>query len=121
MRPPIFRGKVEEQRIVLDNRNRFREYLLSFEGKRVELVLRERQVTRSDQQNRYYHGVVIKILSDHLGYEPEEMHETLKKHFNVDSTSKLKTKEFKDYVDRVVRWAASELIVSIPPPTEVDF
>ena len=63
MRPPIFRGKVVKGKIELDNRDRFRVYLSTFEGKRIELVLRERNTGRSDEANRYYWGIVINMLS----------------------------------------------------------
>jgi hypothetical protein len=120
-RPPIFRGKILRGKIVLDNRDRFRELLESFEGKRIEIVLRERSVERSDGQNKYYHAVVVKILADHLGYSSEEMHEALKKQFNVESTAKLKTSEFTEYIQQVVRWAAVTFSLMIPDPTQIDY
>lgn len=130
MRPPIFRGKVEKGRIVLDNKDRFRPYLALHEGKRIELVLRERRAERSDQQNRYYHGVVVSLLAEHTGYTAEEMHENLKRMFlghtdehglmRVGSTAKLKTQEFQDYIAKIVRWAAIDLSLVIPDPRSVD-
>ena len=120
MRPPIFRGRVDKGRIKLDIPDRFKTYLSSFEGKRIELVLRERRAGRSDQQNRYYHGVVLKIIADYLGYTTEEMGELVKEHFNIESTSKLSTKEFNDHIERVVGWAAQQFGVYIPDPNSVD-
>ena len=87
----------------------------------MEVILRPRNVGRSDQQNKYYHGVVVKMISDHLGYEKDEMHEVLKKQFKVESTAKLKSAEFKEYVENIVRWAASDLGLPIPDPSEIDF
>lgn len=121
MKPPIFRGKVEKGRIDLDNRGAFRTYLQSFEGKRVELVLRERSPYRSDEQNRYYHGVVVAMISDHTGYTPEETHDQLKAKFKVESTSRMKSADFQEYISRIVHWAASDLGVCIPDPNQIDF
>jgi len=33
---------------------------------------------RSADQNEYYHGVVVKILSEHTGFETDEMHDILR-------------------------------------------
>ena len=121
MKPPIFRGKVENGRIRLDNKDRFRPYLQSFEGKRIELVLRERTETRSDQQNAYYHGVVVKMISDKTGHDPEETHQKLKEHFKVQTTTKMKTAEFQEYIENCRRFAAEFLEINIPDPDSVDY
>lgn len=82
---------------------------------------------RSTQQNRYYWGVVCKLISYHTGYEPEEAHQILAEMFlSYDkygrsftmSTTKLKTAEFEDYLERCRRWAAMELQVYCPLPNE---
>lgn len=80
---------------------------------------------RSSQQNRYYWGVVCKLVSDHTGYIPEEAHQIMAKEFLsyekegkpfTRSTSKLKTAEFEDYMEKCRRWAAMELQVYIHFP-----
>lgn len=121
MRPPIFRGKVEKGRIQLDNKDRFRPYLASFEGKRIELILRERSEGRSDQQNAYYHGVVVKMISDATGHDPEETHQKLKEHFKVKTTTTMKTAEFQEYIEKCKRFAAEFLELNIPDPDSVDY
>lgn len=88
---------------------------------------------RSLRQNSYYWGVVIKILSDYTGFEPDEMHEDLKnrflKYYKVikatgeerelaKSTSNLSTEEFEAYLDMIRRWAMIEHDVYIPLPNE---
>lgn len=121
LRAPIFRGRVENGRIKLDNKDRFRHYLASFEGKRIELILRERTVGRSARQNAYYHGVVVKMISDRTGCDPEETHQNLKEHFKVDTTTKMKTVEFQEYIERCRRFAAEFLELNIPDPDQIDF
>jgi hypothetical protein len=130
MRPPIFRGIVSKSKIRLDNPGRFMEYLATFEGKRIEFVLRERRAERSNQQNAYYWSVVVAMLADHTGYSNDEMHENLKRMFlgqidehglmRVGSTAKLKTDEFQGYIAKIVRWAAMDLSFVIPDPKQVD-
>lgn len=100
------------------------------------IVTVERAVaTRSAAQNAYYHGVVVKFVSEETGYSPTEAHEVLKAmHLPRDlaaegkngrlmnglviggSTTKLNKLEFIEYLERIVQWAAEELHVVIPDP-----
>lgn len=124
---PIFCGVVKHGRIEFDSPERYLVYLAGLEGKRVELTVERERHNRSLNQNSYYWGVVIEILGNHWGYAPEEMHEALKFKFlklhedtglvTVRSTAKLSTKEFGDYIDSIVRWAAQEGCY-IPPSEE---
>ncbi len=70
---------------------------------------------RSSQQNNYY-WKIVNILADDLGYTEQEMHATIKNHFNVDSTKTLSTKEFSVFIERLIRWSAVELNIVIPDP-----
>ena len=104
-------------------------------GTHVDIIIRKHKTKRTDEQNKYYWGVVVSILSNHFGYDPEEMHEELKIMFNPiqskiepartigGSTTKLSTVEFfsdeSSYVERICRWAATEHGVYIPPPKKL--
>ena len=70
---------------------------------------------RSSQQNNYYWNIV-RIIADELGYTEQEMHSTIKNHFDVDSTKTLSTKEFSSFIERLIRWSAIELNIIIPDP-----
>lgn len=112
---------------------------LGARGVPVVLTVEEDKGKRSSPQNRYYHGVVVKLIAQglkDLGWEPvectpEAVHETLKYRFlqvdkrvgldgevitRVKSTTELNTKEFTDYTDHCVRFAAEYLNVVIPEP-----
>jgi len=86
------------------------------------------KATRSDIQNNYYWGVVIKIISDELGYTPDEIHEILKyrlllvygEYPYVRSTASLSTVEFEEYLNRIRTWAMLQLGCYIPLPNEHD-
>jgi hypothetical protein len=128
-----FHGVVKQGRIKFDSPEKYLVYLAGLEGKRIELTLHKERNSRSNQQNKFYWGIVIEILGEHFGYTPEEMHEELKRKFNpvhskIDpeasfggSTTKLSTVEFIDYIDRITRWAASEYQIYIPDPNEVEY
>jgi len=70
---------------------------------------------RSGQQNNYY-WQIIDILSEDLGYTKQEMHQTIKNHFDIISTKDLERKEFSDFLERLIRWSAIELNIVIPDP-----
>jgi len=83
--------------------------------------------TRSQAQNRYYWGVVCKLVSDHTGYTPDEVHQIMAGQFLgyerneirfIPSTTKLKTGEFEIYMEQCRRWASVELSCYIPLPSE---
>lgn len=90
---------------------------------------------RSNNQNRYYWGVVVNELSEHTGFTPDEVHEILKHKFlwkvlfvkaksGTDkvlvgkSTAQLTTAEFENFMRDVRQWASIELGVWIPEPNE---
>jgi hypothetical protein len=126
---PVFSGKIEKGKVLLDNPNRYLVHLSRLEGKRIELVLRKERETRSNNQNSYMWGVVYEILSQHLGYTPEEIHEVMKFKFlrsfkneleYVKSTTKLNTTEMETYLENIRRFAATELNCIIPNPNECE-
>ena len=131
---PIFTGKVERGKVWLDSPSRYLVHLSKYEGKRIELVLRLQKSQRSLNQNNYYFGVVVEILSGHTGYTAEEMHEILKYKFlktikvipdkegmpYIKSTTKLNTGEFEEYLAKIKQWAAQELDVFIPDPNDYE-
>jgi hypothetical protein len=90
-------------------------------------VLRSKK-TRSLNQNKYYWGVVIKILSQHTGYTPDETHQELARMFLsyesgskrfVRSTTKLNTHDFEQYLEKCRQWSHNEMNAHIPLPNEV--
>lgn len=108
-------------------------YLGSLKGKLVEISVKESRRTRSNQANRFYWGVVVPIIAEHLGYTNDELHEALKYKFlrldaecaapdlpRVRSTATLDVKEFGTYLETVITWAGSEFGLNIPAPGEVE-
>lgn len=87
---------------------------------------------RSGQQNRAYFGLVVEMLAEHLGYDKEDMHKALAEkflgveeveldgtpYFVPKSTKSLNTAEFKEYAERIQRWAAEFHGLNIPNPNE---
>ena len=97
------------------------------DGRYVWPMPEKEKKTRSVQQNRYYHGVVCKLISGHTGYTGDEVHQIMAEQFLsyekngkqfVKSTTKLKTAEFEEYLEACRRFAAIEMQVYIPLPNE---
>ena len=108
-----FACKIENGKLVILNRAEFDNALLFLSGEYyIELV---ETGVRSAQQNNYY-WKIVSIIADDLGYTDQEMHSTIKTHFNIDSTKTLSTKEFAKFIERIIRWSAIDLNIVIPDP-----
>jgi hypothetical protein len=115
--------------LVLDRPKDYGRHLRALAGKHVELTLKRRRAKRSPQANRYYFGVVVKVLAEHCGYDVQEMHEALAFRFlriedcpitgapRRKRTPETDTAEFSEYVNHCIRLAA-ELGVVIPDASE---
>ena len=125
----IFRGKVEKGKVVLDEQEKYNLLVWSLNGKDVELTIWRPENKRSNQQNRYYRGVVIPILCESTGYDENEMHDALRMLFLRDdsgkiptlrSTTELTTVTWEEYMSKVRIWASAELQTYIPEPREME-
>ena len=109
-------------------------YRLFQDGDAIEMTIKKHRHTRTNPQLRYYFGVVVKMLSEELGYHVDEMHELLKHMFNpkmIDvkgycvelggSTGDLKTNEMEDYMAKIRMWASTDLSIFIPLPNEAGY
>ena len=128
---PIFSGRVENGRLVIENLDKFREYLTTLQD-RVQIIVRKpKKKQRSNEQNRYLWGVCYKLLSEWSGDTTEEWHEICKQMF-VEPTKKiidgntyeirksstaLNTKEFTDYIEKIRRFGAEHGVI-IPDPDQ---
>ena len=90
---------------------------------------------RSLPQLKYYWAVLVRILSDELGYTPLEMHEILKMMFLSElkilktkegikevriarSTGDCQTIEIEDYYSQIREWASISMGIWLPEPNE---
>ena len=106
-----FPCKIEDGKLVLLNRAEFDNTIANLSGE-YYIELKETGV-RSAQQNNYY-WKIVNIIAEDLGYTDQEMHSTIKTHFNVESTKVLSTKEFAQFIERIIRWCAVDLNIVIP-------
>jgi hypothetical protein len=128
-------GAIKKGRLEVRNRKRFAEQLRRMRDGEVIITVARHVATRSQQQNRWYWGVIVELLSEHTGYTPDELHEVLKAKFIPkklalqDGNGEIKGEfviggtttgmdkiEFGEYCESIRRWAAEELDVVIPDP-----
>lgn len=119
-----------EGKLELDAPVVFKLAIRELAGKPVEITVKQKRNKRSDRANRFYFGVVVKLMAEHCGYEVDEMHEALAFRFlrieddpltgspRRKRTPATDTKEFAEYVEACMRFGA-EFGVYIPEPGEV--
>lgn len=129
---PIFYARVSrESKVVFDDPLAWAHHVGMWRGQPVEVTLRKRRTQRSLQSNRYYFGVVIAAIAEHCGYTKDEAHEAVAWKFlqcgEPDaklpkrlSTAELSSDAFREYVETVKRFAATELGIYVPDPATVD-
>jgi hypothetical protein len=94
-----------------DHKNLFLKWLRQFDDNQYRLCIEDVKEKRSDQQNRYYWGVYLPLISEETGHTTEELHSLFKGMFLSEvksilgkptriskSTSKLKKGEFCEYI-----------------------
>lgn len=137
-----YNGTIKDGKLVIPHKERLYKELQAYEGKQVILTISKRKKDRSSPQNRFYWGVCVNMVLKGLidaGWNASEIdaditHDLLKSKFlqkeviNVttgetillnNSTKKLTTTEFMDYIAEIQQWAATYLNLFIPDPNEV--
>lgn len=136
-----FQGSAKNGSIRFNDRESVVTFLESIDGKNLTVIIKEVKSVRSLGWNSYYWAVVVPHVKTGLvdvGYEADELdneivHEYLKNRFLkkeifsemvtdslsvTERTSKIDNVKFKDYVQRIQRWAIEFLHVYIPDPNE---
>lgn len=129
---PKFKGWIKDGSFIPDNIVRYKQRLIELEGKQVNMSPVRYRENRSNNQNRYYWGIVIKMIADHCGYMEDDYEsvsdELKRKHLGTQgnlqiakSSSSLNTKEFEDYMSKIRTWASIDLGLYIPLSNEVNY
>tara|TARA_R110002051_G_scaffold114905_2_gene187832 strand:- start:110 stop:493 length:384 start_codon:yes stop_codon:yes gene_type:complete len=120
-------GTVTNKKLSLNNERKFKDSLIEFEGKEIEIRIRVRSNNRSKEQNSLY-WKWVDILSNEIGYTKEEMHELIKYKFLrrnvvddkgvesvvIKSTTTLTTKEFTMLMNDLLYWSNDTLNINLP-------
>lgn len=129
-------GTLKEGTLKIHNRTVFDADLFSMKDGEVNILVESIGRKRTSPQNRYYHGVVVKLVRQgllDLGHElnDEDTHEFLKSKFNPKTivfeetgevshyggtTTELNTVDMNIYIEKIQRFAAEYLNTFIPDP-----
>lgn len=128
-------ARVTRGKLHVRNWNRIASQLAQSKDGEYVITIERKHAHRSQQQNRYWWGVCVHLVSEHTGYHPEEIHELAKQMFlpkavaladgNGEvvgeyvlggSTVRLNRLEFGEFIERFRQWAAETLGVVIPNP-----
>ena len=99
--------------------------------------VKKQRNTRSNMQNNYYWSCIVQVLSNELGYYPDEIHDLLKLKFStqwesielndkvigvqvVKSTARMDSKAFEIYADQIRMWAMTDLGIRLMLPNEFE-
>ena len=134
----MIKGKQEFSLLSLDDFSPLDNAVEKLESKlklnvKYTLYLLDEEKQRSLSANKYYWGVVLKLISNETGESAENFHEYFKFKFNPKEmevngktvtvggeTKKMKQEEFMEvYVDKIRLWAMETLNCYIPLPQEV--
>lgn len=128
-----FKAKIKNGKMEFEQRylKFFYNLIRKLEGEYVRVSIEKWKEKRSDNQNRYYWGVVLKMLSDKTGHHPDELHEAFIKKFLShkvilgevvsERSSSLTTTEFEEYMSKIRTFASHPdegLNTFIPLPNE---
>lgn len=138
--PRTFLAFVDDSgHFALDDTRAFREHVQQFKGQQVVVSVDKRSRKRSTVQNNWIWGVAYPLIAEHCGYDAHEIeslhYDLLSVRFGTKAiaplidgapprivptrtSSDLTTKEFSDYMDWIVRFAAEKFDVVLPLPDE---
>ena len=137
----IIHGTSDGVNFLPEARYRWRDALRMLSGKAVTITIERKRRSRSIQQNRYYFGVIVEMITRQLiadGWEvsKEDVHEMMKVKFatkelfnestgevmqTTRSTTDMSTTEFEEFNEACRRWAAEILGMNIPDPNQYEF
>lgn len=131
-------GRIDDDgKLILLDKELLTDWIIQHPGKNIEIEIKLKRKQRTLLQNAYYHGVVVakvhEALRD-LGHDvdEEETHELLKAKFNSmqivngdgvveeipRSTKGMDTIDMMVFIEKIQRWAAEYLGITIPNPNE---
>jgi hypothetical protein len=133
-------GNIDEKGVLhVHNRMRLQEWARQYPGKNILIKFERKGSKRSNPQNNYYWGIVIKEITlrlrdlGHTWMNDEDTHQLMKLKFNFErivsehgevlelpkSTTGLTKTQFCEYVEKIRMWAADFLSIDIPDPRKI--
>lgn len=128
-------GFVHDGELHIRNRRGLDRAMAQMRKGEVVITIARRHAIRSLEASAYYWSVPVRLVAEHTGHSPDEIHEIFKamflpKHLAVTdgngeiqgefviggTTTKLNKPDFYDFVQRCREWAREKLSVETPDP-----
>lgn len=125
----------KDGKLSLDSEQRYRALLARLRDGRYTVTIEREVQSRSGKANAAYWATIVTPISEHTGYEPDEVHELLKRFCNPKvvtvtdketgvveevtiggSTASMTNEEFTIYFKRCQQFAAEKLDCYCPDP-----
>ena len=101
-----FTAVVKDGRIKWHDERAVAEHLNLIDSEECYIDIKPSKV-RNTAQNNYYWSI-LRDFGKQIGYHPEEMHDVVKSHFKLKTTSEFTIEEFSEFIDRVIMYAAQQ-------------
>jgi hypothetical protein len=127
-----FTGYTKDGNVFFRNQKQVSKDILQSGWTEFEVTIEKKSKHRSTQQNRWWWSCIT-ILSNHLGYSKDQMHEICKYKFlkrelvdektgevfeYLKSTTDLTTTEFSVLIESLIQWSAETFNCVLPYPNE---
>ena len=99
-----FTAAIKDGKIIWHDEKAIAEHLLLIYTQECFIDIKPSKM-RNTAQNNYYWSK-LRDFGKQIGYHPEEMHEVIKSHFKIKTTSEFTIEEFSEFLDRVIYYAA---------------
>ena len=130
--------KIVDSKLILVNKKEMLNFAINLKCKEFTFTLEKKKSKRSNEQNRYYWGVVVTLVKQgltDLGYlvDTESTHDFIKSEFNYkeivnektgevkrlpNTTTQLSKTEFSEMIERIKQWSAEWCNIYIPDAGE---
>ena len=97
-----FTAEIKDGKTIWHDKRALKAFLDDIEGE-VYIDIKPSNM-RNTAQNNYY-WALLRDWGKAIGYSAEELHEVVKSHYKMKSTSEMNKDEFSEFLDDVIRYA----------------
>ena len=101
------------------NKAKILDFIITAEWELFDIKEVKEKNLLSRAQQKFYWWVVVDIISNYHGITPLETHLAIKTTFNLETTTDLSKKEFKDLIELIQELWKSKFNVEIPSPSDI--
>jgi hypothetical protein len=128
MKPIKLPAKIQGKKLIPASARNYDNALSLYDGQDVIVTIAKPTKSRTNPQNSYLWAVPYRMIADETGNDIDSVHHYMAGMFlsektsgpidRVQSTTKLTTVEFSEYIDHIIQWAAEFLNLYIALPNE---